>query len=618
MIETQIDALGFLAQLDEEIVFDYEATALTITQIITDLLTYQENVIPITLGTIQPAVTRSISVQQDTILGVLRGLRDTVGGYISVDTNRRLNWYTDIGENKGQQIRYKKNIKGLHRTLEYTNFGNRLYCYGAGEGSARIHLSEAIGMTVDYVEDIPSQGTNGICIRQLVDKSITDPDVLLAWANLQLAGMKNPRASYTVDMVNLAAMDWTFEALQLGSIVKVIDEDLGIDISARIVKITRDLSNPENIQVEISNVTRDIIDTMSGVYDNQQFSDHIATRIGAGQVVVLGEFVVSDWLTGGTTNIKGDYIRSGVIQSNNWGVGAGSYFDLVAGTFKLGGSAAPKLSWNGTTLVVSGTIYATAGEFTGTLKVTNVEAGKTLTINGTVSAAGGAVIIDSTALKLYSVAGITNNKLVIYRPSGTYRLFVGWEDNTYAYVYSEKELVCQGNNLLLQGGYVQINSTILRPSTAAYTDLGSATYYFNEINYKTLTDRGCPMPVFKSHTDAIMGIKTRKRKVTIADAKRDGMGSRALERIKKHGTEIEEFDLDRFPEDLLAIPTQDDYDSAEQDYQRRITEAKEKKEDISKVIKYEPKKGYCMNELLYSLVKSHQEIVERISKLEAT
>ena len=139
-------------------------------------------------------VTRSIEVQQDTILGVLQGLRDTVGGYIEVDTSRHLNWWNDIGENKGQQIRYKKNIKGLSRTREYTNFGNRLYCYGAGEGSARIHLSQAIGTPPDYVEDVPSQGTYGMCIRQLTDKSITDPDVLLAWANLKLAEMKDPRA----------------------------------------------------------------------------------------------------------------------------------------------------------------------------------------------------------------------------------------------------------------------------------------------------------------------------------------------------------------------------------------------------------------------------------------
>jgi phage minor structural protein len=418
MITTRIDALDFLAQLGDEIVFDYTATSQTITQICTALLAFQLHTTPITLGTIQPVVTRSIEVQQDTILGVLQGLRDTVGGYIEVDTSRRLNWWNDIGENKGQQIRYKKNIKGLSRTREYTNFGNRLYCYGAGEGSARIHLSQAIGTPPDYVEDIPSQGTYGMCIRQLTDKSITDPDVLLAWANLKLAEMKDPRASYSVDMVNLEAMGWTFENLQLGSIVKVIDEDMGIDISARIVKIIRDLTDPGNIKIEISNIVKDFIDTSQGVYDTQQFESHIATKIGAGQVVVLGEFVVSDWLTGGTTNIKGDYIRSGVIQSNNWGAGAGSYFDLVAGTFKLGGSDAPKLSWDGTTLKI-----------VGTLQTSNIEAGSALTVLGTIIAGGGGVKISTTGINIF---GLGNALTTRATEAGVIQCYVGADGKFYA------------------------------------------------------------------------------------------------------------------------------------------------------------------------------------------
>ena len=574
MIETRIDALDFLVQLADEIVFDYEAEDETITTIVIALLAFQTHAIPIILGTIQPVVTRSISVQQDTILNIITGLRNTVGGYIEVDIDRKLNWWNDIGEDKGQQIRYKKNIKGLSRTLEYTNFGNRLYCYGEGEGSARIHLSQAaeayklvgrdnavldatypedsicmskftatatgnviamrfrarnaaagniyIGMyadaagapaallgqkevavtsgveraisvaldsaipvvsgtaywiainsnapivgakmeisvrkykdyaygplpnpagvgytdnttdcgitagIVDYVEDITSQGAYGICIRQLTDKSITDPDVLLAWANLKLAEMKAPRHSYRVDMVNLAAMGWDFEALQLGSMVKVIDEDMGIDIDARIVKIIRDLSDPGNIQVEISNPGKDIIDTMEGVYDTQQFQDHIATKIGAGQVTVLGAFSVIDWVTGGTTNIKGDYIRTGTIQSTNWGVGAGSQFNLNDGTFKLGGSASPKLSWNGTTLSVTGAIIATSGEFTGTLKVTNLQAGSGLTVYGTIIAGGGGVKISSTGINIF---GLGNALTTRATEAGTIQCYVGADGKFYA------------------------------------------------------------------------------------------------------------------------------------------------------------------------------------------
>ena len=444
MLETRIDAVDFLAQLDEEVVMAYDVTDETITNIVIALLAMQIHTTPITLGTIEPVVTRSILIedQQDSILGVLSKLRETVGGYIEVDTSRQLNWWNDIGEDKGQQIRYKKNVKGLSRTLEFTNFGNRLYCYGAGEGSARIHLDDAIGMTEDYVESIPSQGTYGMCIRQLTDKSITDPDVLLAWANLKLAEMIAPMATYRVDMVNLAAMGWTFEALQLGSIVKVIDEDLVIDLDARIVKVIRDLSNPENIQVEISNVTLDFIDTSRGVYDTQQFYDHIATKIGAGQVVVLGDFYVSDWVTGGTTLIKGDYVRSGLLESTNWGVGAGSQFNLNDGTFKLGGSAAPKLSWNGTVLAVTGTIYATAGEFTGTLKVTNIESGKTLTVNGTISAGGGGVLLDTSGIEI-----IGNAQLIRFfatTPVGTPRALI---QNTASLLF-----------ISTNTGYIDLNS----------------------------------------------------------------------------------------------------------------------------------------------------------------
>lgn len=55
------------------------------------------------------------------------------------------------------------------------------------------------------------------------------------------------------------------------------------------------------------------------------------------------------------------YIVGGVVQSTNWGTSAGSCFDLTGGCFSLGGSASPKLSWNGTTLSVSGNITITGG-----------------------------------------------------------------------------------------------------------------------------------------------------------------------------------------------------------------------------------------------------------------
>ena len=57
-----------------------------------------------------------------------------------------------------------------------------------------------------------------------------------------------------------------------------------------------------------------------------------------------------------STNISGDQISTGNLVSSNWSTTLGSNFDLDGGTFKLGGSSNPKLSWNGSTLAITGNI----------------------------------------------------------------------------------------------------------------------------------------------------------------------------------------------------------------------------------------------------------------------
>lgn len=59
---------------------------------------------------------------------------------------------------------------------------------------------------------------------------------------------------------------WTFEGLKLGSVVKVIDEDLAIDIQTRIVKIIWDLSEPLNTKIEVANVSKDVIESLGRDY----------------------------------------------------------------------------------------------------------------------------------------------------------------------------------------------------------------------------------------------------------------------------------------------------------------------------------------------------------------
>jgi phage minor structural protein len=98
---------------------------------------------------------------------------------------------------------------------------------------------------------------------------MTDYDSLAAWAALKLAETKDPRVSYRIDAINLAAhseVDFSFDALQIGSQIQVIDEGLGIDVKLRVVKIAHlDMLHPERIVVEVSNKVRDITDTITTI-----------------------------------------------------------------------------------------------------------------------------------------------------------------------------------------------------------------------------------------------------------------------------------------------------------------------------------------------------------------
>jgi hypothetical protein len=65
--------------------------------------------------------------------------------------------------------------------------------------------------------------------------------------------------------------------------------------------------------------------------------------------------------TGRISEISANVIKAGLLQSTNWGVSAGSEYNLDDGTFRLGGSDAPKLYWNGTTLSITGSVAINAG-----------------------------------------------------------------------------------------------------------------------------------------------------------------------------------------------------------------------------------------------------------------
>ena len=126
---TLIEAMDYMGQLGEEIIESYDtgAEGKPVDDIIDELLALQRKATPVTKGTIGVSGTRALSITDQSLLVILLQLQGTVGGFMYVDNDRKLQWPTDIGEDKGQQIRYRKNLIGITRDIDYGGYCTKLH-----------------------------------------------------------------------------------------------------------------------------------------------------------------------------------------------------------------------------------------------------------------------------------------------------------------------------------------------------------------------------------------------------------------------------------------------------------------------------------------------------------
>jgi phage minor structural protein len=237
-MSVRIDSQGLMAQLKNELVIDYDVTK-DEDDIVADFIALQVSTYPITTGTIDFSASRTMTIDSDNLYDAIMRMQEVAGGYVLVDINRALHWLSTIAVDVGKQIRYRKNLVGITRSIDYT-VANRIYGFG-----------EAITLAAPgYVEDAASQMANGYVAISLTDKSISNVPTLTAYATNQLALRKDPKITYAVSVAGDDDYD-------LGNVVTIIDEDLGINVKAQVVRITRYLESNQ-VQIELAAVLHDI------------------------------------------------------------------------------------------------------------------------------------------------------------------------------------------------------------------------------------------------------------------------------------------------------------------------------------------------------------------------
>jgi phage minor structural protein len=166
---------------------------------------------------------------------------------------------------------YRKNIQSVMRELDSRSVVTKLYALGSGEGVNQLTIKSVNG-DIPYIT--ASTTAYGTISGFFVDKSESNAFALLGKAQTALIDLSAPRAAYRISGADLSALtgDSPFEA---GAYVKVIDEDLDVDIIARIVSIKKDNITEElwNIDIEISNKVIDLSISNTDIRRKQSIND---------------------------------------------------------------------------------------------------------------------------------------------------------------------------------------------------------------------------------------------------------------------------------------------------------------------------------------------------------
>src|SRR5690606_6643940 len=169
-------------------------------------------------------------------------------------------------------IRYGVNMQGIERTIDPSNVVTRIYGLGYGEGVNQLTFAELnngkpyLDAEPEYIEKY------GLMQTVFVDRRFEYPETLLARCQALLNELKHPRITYTVQASELYALTKDpIDKFRTGAMVRVIDKEIGEDVTFRVLNVRKQdvLGQPGNVEIEIANRPQDIAGSIADLRNRQ-------------------------------------------------------------------------------------------------------------------------------------------------------------------------------------------------------------------------------------------------------------------------------------------------------------------------------------------------------------
>ena len=199
------------------------------------------------IGVIEINTTRSFENNETNPLAVLQLIADLYHGELVFHSlEKTVDLVKQTGKNRGIVFHFHKNMKSIERTISTTSLVTRLYATGK-DGMTFASVNNGLS----YVEDFSY--TDEVLIGGLDCSNFTSAEDMLSYTKMRVADYCKPNYSYVLKVMYLQAYPgYSHEIYELGDTVRVVDEELDLDLTTRIVRMEKNIMEPWNTVVELS------------------------------------------------------------------------------------------------------------------------------------------------------------------------------------------------------------------------------------------------------------------------------------------------------------------------------------------------------------------------------
>ena len=194
--------------------------------------------------------------------------------------SRKVNIFKKRGDDHGKRFVYGKDIHEIEKVVNEEDIITALYGFGKGE---EIEETGGHGRRIDfadinngkkYVENNVARlkyGRNSDkgkvhVFGKIEFDDITDKRELLAKTKEELEKASTPKITYNAAVEDLVKHGFEYEGVRLGDTVTVIDEELGLRLKARVIKLVKNLDNSSADKITLGNFVETTSDLFIEAY----------------------------------------------------------------------------------------------------------------------------------------------------------------------------------------------------------------------------------------------------------------------------------------------------------------------------------------------------------------